>query len=220
MNKLTFKTRKAFLVAGLLSSAALSSIVFSAPAQAACGGGTLSMLDNSTLTCGDKAYTFASGAFSSFLGTDVYVINVDSFQTHNFTIISSAGGYSPGTYNLNFSVATTGVDTIKAYGTDLQAPLGGSASYSMTGSPAGVPPTAMTNLAGMRNLSIYPGAGVTAAAFTSTLQVDPSTSVTSFTSAILQRSPGTSVPGPLPLLGAGAAFGFSRRIRNRIKVAA
>jgi hypothetical protein len=27
----------------------------------------------------------------------------------------------------------------------------------------------------------------------------------------------TSVPGPLPLLGAGAAFGFSRRIRSRIK---
>lgn len=28
---------------------------------------------------------------------------------------------------------------------------------------------------------------------------------------------GTDVPGPLPLLGAGAAFGFSRRIRSRIK---
>jgi len=27
----------------------------------------------------------------------------------------------------------------------------------------------------------------------------------------------TDVPGPLPLLGAAAAFGFSRRIRNRIK---
>jgi len=27
----------------------------------------------------------------------------------------------------------------------------------------------------------------------------------------------SSVPGPLPLLGAGAAFGFSRRIRSRIK---
>jgi hypothetical protein len=25
------------------------------------------------------------------------------------------------------------------------------------------------------------------------------------------------VPGPLPLLGAASAFGFSRRIRNRIK---
>ena len=30
---------------------------------------------------------------------------------------------------------------------------------------------------------------------------------------------GAEVPGPLPLLGAGAAFGFSRRLRNRIKVA-
>jgi MYXO-CTERM domain-containing protein len=27
----------------------------------------------------------------------------------------------------------------------------------------------------------------------------------------------TETPGPLPLLGAGAAFGFSRRIRSRIK---
>jgi MYXO-CTERM domain-containing protein len=28
--------------------------------------------------------------------------------------------------------------------------------------------------------------------------------------------PGTTVPGPLPLLGAGAAFGWSRRLRKRI----
>jgi MYXO-CTERM domain-containing protein len=27
---------------------------------------------------------------------------------------------------------------------------------------------------------------------------------------------GTTVPGPLPLLGAGAAFGWSRRLRKRI----
>ena len=27
----------------------------------------------------------------------------------------------------------------------------------------------------------------------------------------------TQVPGPLPILGAGAAFGFSRKLRNRIK---
>jgi hypothetical protein len=31
--------------------------------------------------------------------------------------------------------------------------------------------------------------------------------------------PGTEVPGPLPILGAGAAFGFSRRLRKRIKLA-
>jgi hypothetical protein len=32
--------------------------------------------------------------------------------------------------------------------------------------------------------------------------------------------PASEVPGPLPILGAGAAFGFSRRLRHRIKLAA
>ena len=28
--------------------------------------------------------------------------------------------------------------------------------------------------------------------------------------------PGDEVPGPLPLLGAGAAFGYSRKLRRRL----
>ena len=32
------------------------------------------------------------------------------------------------------------------------------------------------------------------------------------------QPPASSVPGPLPLFGAAAAFGFSRKLRNRIKV--
>ena len=32
------------------------------------------------------------------------------------------------------------------------------------------------------------------------------------------QSPSSPVPGPLPLFGAAAAFGFSRKLRNRIKV--
>jgi len=32
-------------------------------------------------------------------------------------------------------------------------------------------------------------------------------------------APGESVPGPLPILGAGAAFGFSRKLRRRINTA-
>jgi len=56
--------------------------------------------------------------------------------------------------------------------------------------------------------------------FTTTLVVDAGTSVTGITSLVDQRQPDTEVPGPLPLLGAGAAFGFSRRIRSRIKASA
>ena len=32
--------------------------------------------------------------------------------------------------------------------------------------------------------------------------------------------PESAVPGPLPILGAGAAFGFSRKLRSRIKASA
>lgn len=33
------------------------------------------------------------------------------------------------------------------------------------------------------------------------------------------QNPGDTVPGPLPLLGAAAAFGFSRKLRRRINTA-
>ena len=34
----------------------------------------------------------------------------------------------------------------------------------------------------------------------------------------LYPPPAASAPGPLPLLGAGAVFGFSRKLRKRIKL--
>jgi hypothetical protein len=41
----------------------------------------------------------------------------------------------------------------------------------------------------------------------------------SYTQKELTPPPDTEVPGPLPLLGAGAAFGFSRRLRHRVLAA-
>jgi len=43
--------------------------------------------------------------------------------------------------------------------------------------------------------------------------------VNSYTQRFTFIPPDTEVPGPLPLLGAGAAFGFSRRLRNRVLAA-
>ena len=51
---------------------------------------------------------------------------------------------------------------------------------------------------------------------TVTLVASPVVEITSVTNAWTQR-PSSKVPGPLPLLGAGAAFGMSRRLRRRIK---
>jgi hypothetical protein len=40
---------------------------------------------------------------------------------------------------------------------------------------------------------------------------------TSGSEQIILRKDPTQVPGPLPLLGAAAAFGYSRKLRNRIQ---
>ena len=57
------------------------------------------------------------------------------------------------------------------------------------------------------------------AGFGSTIYVIDTYVTTNGTAQItgLTNSFQTAVPGPLPILGAGAAFGFSRKLRNRIK---
>jgi hypothetical protein len=52
---------------------------------------------------------------------------------------------------------------------------------------------------------------------TSSFYTNGSTTFNSISQKFTQRMDSQGVPGPLPLLGAGAAFGFSRRLRNRIK---
>jgi hypothetical protein len=44
--------------------------------------------------------------------------------------------------------------------------------------------------------------------------------ITGITNAFLATAATNNVPGPLPVLGAGAAFGFSRKLRKRIKQSA
>jgi hypothetical protein len=48
----------------------------------------------------------------------------------------------------------------------------------------------------------------------------PGAQITGMSNSFTTMKNGTEVPGPLPLLGAGAAFGFSRKLRNRMKLAA
>jgi hypothetical protein len=230
MNKLTSKTRKAFLVAGLLSGAALSSIVFSAPAKADdCGTGTLSDLISVSKTCGDKRYTFSGNPFTGFVGTDVYTLGVAA-GIHTLSVQTSLGGFNVGNYGTNvfeldYTVAVTGIQKIYSFNTGITTPDGSAvASYSMLNTASipgnlGVPATATVNLPFATGPSSVFTPPVTSASFETTLNVTTGF-VTQVTSGISQQAPMSEVPGPLPLLGAGAAFGFSRRIRNRIKVAA
>jgi hypothetical protein len=222
MNKLTSKTRKALLTAGLLSGAALSSIVFSAPANAACGGGQLVVLKTvGTISCGDKNYIFDTimSPYSGFADTDTYSI----LQTGGIHTLSVSAGLTNWTaanspFKLNYSVVTTGSEFITAFNSAITTPDTTATGNYTVFETNGTPQNAVASAPSMTSpLSVTPL--LSAATFSTTLTVN-SGFVTQVTSSIRQGFPRSEVPGPLPLLGAGAAFGFSRRIRNRIKAAA
>jgi hypothetical protein len=59
--------------------------------------------------------------------------------------------------------------------------------------------------------------GVTSASFKQSFSATGVASVSSLGISFLQQTPPSEVPGPLPLLGAGAAFAFSRKMRRRIR---
>jgi len=220
----TTALHKAFLAAGLLSGAGLSSIVFAAPASAAnCFDGTFATLGDATLwaggvagVCTDKTYTFGTSFYTNFLATDK--VNISTvFDDHLVTITSDSGGWVGGTYTFDYSVASTG-QWFSKYGSGITAPPDKVGNYKVSGA-ATLPTFAIATLPAANSLMVPYLPGVISDTFTTTLTVGPGAGnyVTQINSVLTQYSPGTDVPGPLPLLGAGAAFGFSRRIRSRIK---
>ena len=98
---------------------------------------------------------------------------------------------------------------------------GNNGNFSTSTASAGLTSPATATGGPGATVSFTPG--LTTQTFTQSFSATPSGSL-AFNSlgTIYSTTPGqgdVEVPGPLPLLGAGAAFGFSRRLRNRIKVA-
>lgn len=73
------------------------------------------------------------------------------------------------------------------------------------------PPILDTGTSGILNLTGFGSQIFVIDEFTSS---SPTARASDFTNTF------TTVPGPLPVLGVGAAFGFSRKLRNRIKASA
>jgi hypothetical protein len=226
MNKLTSKTRKAFLAAGLLSGAALSSIVLAAPANAAdCVAGDVAsyqMLTGGECTSGDK--TYSNFIFTNLNSADTVTIS-PGIPTHTIAL-SNSSGWGAGTYGLSYRVT---IDPLAPYYLRAYAASSSSSIFvpSLVSGTIGLTASAMPPLSGTIPLN----SGTTVPSFYTTpltLKTDVFTTevivtdgfLTAFDNSIVQGINNTDrVPGPLPLLGAGAAFGFSRRIRNRIKAA-
>ena len=96
-------------------------------------------------------------------------------------------------------------------------PGGDAGTWAVTGTP-GVASASFSTPMGMNGSQTY-ATSLSSDTFSATLNITNG-EIQSVTSTISSKDSTSTVPGPLPLLGAGAAFGFSRRLRNRVKLAA
>lgn len=207
----------------LLSKAALAAVLaapvaFSSPslATSACAPGGIAAyeaLGSTGCTSGDKIYSNFS--FTGFAGSTALSIT-DNGSQHTFSAsglnfgAGSTASYSytvaiaPGNPNASFLAYRTGATTSDTFVSLVS-------TKTLTGTPNGDTSTAINETTG--NVVFYSptiGGPVT---FTGGINVT-SGRMDVFTDTLAQQI--QVVPGPLPILGAAAAFGYSRRLRKRL----
>jgi hypothetical protein len=173
----------------------------------------------------DKLYTFLPGAFADFdLENTTLQISNPAFNplSHNIKL-SNGNGFQPGPYDFNYTISVINSPNlyIKEWFSSAEPLDSDFSDYQLVtdtnltlSSTIVFPPTAATS---RRSFPI----GTQSVDFTNLLTVKPGFAGPSgFTNTVIQAESIKTVPGPLPLLGAAAAFGFSRKLRARIKAMA
>jgi hypothetical protein len=212
-------TKKLSIASLVVAAAACSAFAFNvAPAKAACSP------SNAVCTSFDPTQVANVVDYTGFAGSLTPPAGSSNQLTKAKVLFDFAG-----TWNPTFSIT----------GISLSGPgITGSLSFSdVTLSTYNDPDFAETNLAALTTalttvnfgtaspspkltFTIPAGAASAGASLTATIQYRNTNGqqvLTSGNNLVATASGGTAaVPGPLPLLGAGAAFAFSRRLRSRI----
>jgi hypothetical protein len=208
------------LAPSLLLLAGALSFVGARPANAAPCSINDTLATRLGVTCTTaQGFEFTLTNFSGFAPTDDLAITAAGLNNFQYTVQGSS--YVPGpTYNLNYTLTAPENRFLNMF------TAGGSTSIPDTTSSFNVAATSpqprvaagQINFTGAVNgVNTFAG-NIKTSTFTATLNVtaEQVSSVTSFNSSKLPPP----VPGPVPLLGAGCAFGLSRKLRRRIKLAA
>jgi hypothetical protein len=202
---------KAALIAVFAAPVAFTSPSF---AQSPCvvgGIGAYTALGSTGCTSGDKIYSnfsFTGFATSASLSiTDSGLQHTFSASGLNFGAGATASytytvAIAPGNPNASFLGYRTSATTSDA----VTALVG---TKTLTGTPNGGVSTSTNGAVG--NAVFYDPTIAGPVVFTGSINVT-SGRMDVFTDTVVQQR----VPGPLPILGAAAAFGYSRRLRKRL----
>jgi hypothetical protein len=198
-----------------------------APANAAAcpnASPALSTLVPLAFTCEQGGFSFTLTSFTGFVGADA--ISFANPTADSFTIsVNSNAPWTTGPNVLNYSVTAPTGKVISQYTSAMQSSVSNpkSGNWDVDGASAGNALATLVNDSSTGGSYSYTPPLPTTETFTSTLSSITGNGIQGLSSTVTVTNaptPPSSVPGPLPVLGAGAAFGFSRRIRSRIKAAA
>ena len=221
---------KRTLILGIAAATAASApVFFQAPAQAAC-----LTTNGSATNCATFDQTTASNVVDGGYTDTVFVANN---RTDRIAFYHS--GFTSG-----LPITLTGIFYSLDGGTtwsdsNITGATGSGGTYTITsayisGDPALIPsgfagPNLLSGpiLGSQANVQLkftIPTGSLGGSGFSLTSYIGNSTNGTTTpqtqTRTHILAAPPAATPGPLPLLGAGAAFGLSRRIRTRIRVVA
>ena len=211
--------------AALLVAAGALGLVGATPAHAIdplCGTiGTIGAATPRPFSC-----TTASGFKFTLNNPVTGFANLDSLSFNSTSSTFTLGvladvNWTPGSYTLNYTIAAPTGKLLSTYSSSLTSSFSGSDAGNWSVNGANGPATATFAAPNAVNGNKTYAPQLASDTFASTLTVTGGIiqSVTS-TVNVVDAPVNTPTPGPLPLLGAGAAFGFSRRLRNRVKLAA
>jgi hypothetical protein len=172
-------------------------------------------------------FTCEQGAFSITLNSRTGFANLDGISFSNaaagssltYTLQSNLG-WTPGTYSLNYTITAPTAKLLSIFTNNSTTSDSTAANTWTVVSQTAPQQTGTSTMTG--------GNGVLASsALTPNLFSETFIGTLNVTAGDVQSvnfrvntSNTPPVPGPLPVLGAAAAFGFSRKVRNRIKAAA
>lgn len=214
-----------FFKLGAALFAAAGTFVFAgaAPANAAaCPGGSLGL---GTLTagfnCTQGGFTFTFTSLSGFSAADTISFSNPAANQFNYSIQKDIP-WTAGSKVFSYTVAAPSGKVLTDY-----TALPASAVFGTKTGDFGVVGAAGEALGTTRNsintegVASYSPASLTSDTFTATLDNLSGLGIETLQSSyVVADAPTPAVPGPLPIFGAAAAFGFSRKVRNRIKTAA
>lgn len=211
---------KKLSIAGLVVAAAASSaFAFNvAPAKAACSP------SNAVCTSFDPSQVANVVDYTGFTGTLTPPSGGSNQLTRAKVLFDFAGTWNPTFSITGISLSGPGITGSLSFG-DVTLSTYSNPDFAETNLVALTTALSTVNFgtdspAPKLSFTIPAGAASAGATLTASIQyrnISGSQVLTSGSNLVTTASGGTAAtPGPLPLFGAGAAFGFSRRLRRRI----